>query len=116
MGSSAIQLFGRKKCRVTQKAERFFRDRSVSYQFIDLDRKPMSPGELTSVVQKLGAETLIDTGSPVYQRRGMQYMDFDPAEELAEHPGIMRTPVVRRGSDAVVGDEPDGWARVAGLR
>ncbi len=115
MGAT-IQVFGRKKCRDTQKAERFFKDRSVAYQFVDLNIKPMSPGELKSVVAVIDAEKLIDSDSAAYKQRGMAWMQYDPQQELAEYPQLMRTPVVRCGKDATVGFDPDGWSRLAAGR
>lgn len=114
MGDSSIQIFGRKKCRASQKAERFFRDRGIPYQFVDLERKPMSAGELRSVLDKVSADDLIDSESPSYRKRGMAWMEFDAVEELAEDPGLMRTPVVRRGSDAAAGENLAAWKRLAG--
>ena len=114
MGATTIQIFGRKKCRDTQKAERFFKDRGIAYQFVDLQVKAMSAGELNSVLQKIAVEQLIDSESAAYKKRGMAWMEYDPVEELVEEPGLMRTPVVRRGADATVGHDPDGWLRLAG--
>lgn len=113
MATTGLQLFGRKKCRITQKAERFFRDRGVSFQFVDLEQKPLSPGELSSVVAAIGAEALIDSDGTVFRSRGMQHLVYDPMVELMEHPGLVRSPVVRRGAAACVGDDPDGWKRLA---
>ena len=56
-----IQVFGTKKCNDTKKAERFFKERGIKYQFIDMKEKSMSKGELTSVAQAVGGiENLID--------------------------------------------------------
>ena len=115
MGATTIQLFGRRKCRDTQKAQRFFKDRGIAYQFVDLNVKPMSPGELKSVVAVIDAEKLIDSDSAAYRKRGMAWMQYEPQQELAEHPQLMRTPVVRCGADATVGFDPDGWSRLAGI-
>lgn len=112
MAESSIQIFGRKKCRTTQKAERFFRDRGIRYQFVDLDLRPMSTGELRSVLNNIAAEELIDPESQSYRRRGMAWMEFDAADELADDPTLMRTPVVRRGAHAAAGDDPAGWKRL----
>ena len=111
--TSSIQIFGRRKCRVTRKAERFFRDRGIPYQFVDLDLKAMSAGELRSVLQSIPASELIDAESPSYRKRGMAWMEFDAEEEIAEDPGLMRTPVVRRGSLAAAGDDPAAWKRLS---
>ena len=104
-----IQIIGTKKCRETQKTERYFKERNIAYHFVDLNQRALSPGELQSVVRAIGADALIDSDSKIYNKKGMQYMDFDPVEELSENPLLMRTPVVRDGHKAVLGYDPDGW-------
>ena len=49
-----IQIFGTKKCNDTKKAERFFKERGIKYQFIDMKEKGMSKGEFNSVAQVNG--------------------------------------------------------------
>lgn len=101
---ASLQLFGRRKCRQTQKAERWLKERRWDYHFIDLDAKPLSPGELDSVARAVGSyNCLIDETSPVFQKKGLKFMDFDAREELLENPGILRTPILRRSPKAVVG-------------
>ena len=47
-----IQIFGTKKCNDTKKAERFFKERGIKYQFVDMKEKGMSKGEFNSVAQR----------------------------------------------------------------
>ena len=108
-----IQIFGTKKCNDTRKAERFFKERRVPYQFIDLSQKGMSRGELASVKQAVGIENLIDREGRQYKERNFGYMDFDIEEELLEDPLLFKTPVVRRGRKAVVGNNPGAWKELA---
>ncbi len=110
-----IQIIGTKKCRETQKTERYFKERKIAYHLADLNQRELSVGELKSVITSLGADELIDTESKLYKKKGMQFMDFDPLEELADHPDLMRTPVVRDGSKAVIGFNPDLWKSVLGV-
>lgn len=49
-----IQIFGTKKCNDTKKAERFFKERGIKYQFVDMKEKGMSKGEFNSVAQANG--------------------------------------------------------------
>ena len=49
-----IQIFGTKKCNETKKAERFFKERGIKYQFVDMKKKGMSKGEFNSVAQANG--------------------------------------------------------------
>ena len=104
-----IQIFGTKKCKSTQKAVRFFKERGISPHQVDLKEKGISPGELSSVARAVGADGLIDTESKVYREKGMAYMEFDPLEEILENPLLLKTPIVRRGGEATVGLAAETW-------
>jgi arsenate reductase len=104
-----IQVFGLKKCRNTQKAERFFKERGIPYQFINLAEKGMSRGELNSVARAVGLENLIDREGKEYEKAYMRYMDVDIEEALLENPLLFKTPVVRKGGQAVAGYAPNEW-------
>ena len=108
-----IQIYGRKKSKDTKKAQRFFSDRGIDVQFVDLDAKAPGSRELELFAQVLGAEELIDTESKAYKTRGMSYMDFDPLEEIAEHPGLLRVPIVRSGREVSLGVDESFWKRLA---
>ncbi len=109
----ALQIFGTRKCAATRKAERFFKERDIPYQFVDLAEKGISPGELTAIGKAAGADALIDENSKPYRDRGLAHMDFDPEEEILAHPLLLRTPVVRDGPRAVLGDKPTEWKQFA---
>ncbi len=109
----ALQVFGTRKCQDTKKAERFFKERGVKYQFIDLAEKGMSPGELASVAAALGIDALVDPSSSRYAERGLAHLECDLAEELLADWRLMRTPVVRNGRRAAVGFAPEAWASLA---
>ena len=106
-----LQIFGTRKCPDTRKAERFFRDRGVAFQLIDLAEKGISPGELASVVaaMKQKADSLLDTGGRRYRDRGLAWQDFDAQEEILADPLLLRTPIVRDGKRAAVGADPAAW-------
>ncbi len=114
----ALQIFGTKKCQDTKKAERFFKERGIRFQFIDLADKGISPGELRSVREALssaqgaalGAESLLDRSGQRFVARGLKYMDFDIEEEILADPLLLRTPIVREGRKAVIGNDPEAWA------
>ncbi len=112
---SVIQIFGSKKCRDTQKAERFFKERGIKYQFIDLAEKGMSPGELDSVRSVIPLEKLINLESKEFSRLNLAFMKFDILEKLLEYPLLLNTPVVRRGKSAACGFDPAGWEKIAEL-
>ena len=108
-----IQIYGRKKCAATRKAERFFSERRIPIQSIDVEVKPPGRREIELFIQVIGAEPLIDTGSRLYRDRGLAYLEYDPAEEITDHPAILRTPVVRSGRVLAVGDDESSWKRIA---
>ena len=110
-----IQIFGTKKCAETRKAERFFRERRIAFQFVDLARKGLSPGELASVAARVGGlAALADTACKRWIERGLKYSaPTGPRLEaiLLEDPLCLVTPIVRSGKDATVGYQPEVWAR-----
>ncbi len=105
-----IQIFGRSKCFDTKKAERWFKERRIKYQLIDIDRYGMSKGELTAVKNAVGLESLLNEKAADFPL--VQYLayDADKFEKLLENPRLIRTPVVRNGKQATVGYQPDIWA------
>lgn len=106
-----IQIFGASKSFDTRKAERWFKERRIKYQYIDVPSKGLSPREYQSVKQKVGFEALVDTKSRAYEACYMAYLTPDAQEEkLLEHPELFRTPIVRNGKDATVGYCPEIWA------
>jgi len=109
----SLQIWGTKKCSDSRKAERFFKERGVKFQSIDLAQKGMSPGEVRSVAARVGGpEQLIDREGKRYLERGLKYAaPTGPRIEkmLAEDPLLLRTPIVRDGGRATVGYQPDVW-------
>ena len=109
-----IQIFGTKKCNDTKKAERFFKERGIKYQFIDMKEKGMSKGELTSVASANdGVANLVDSDAKDKDAVALfQYIaDEDKLEKLLETQHIIKTPVVRNGKQSTVGYQPDVWKK-----
>jgi arsenate reductase len=104
-----IQIIGAKKCRETQKAERFFKERRIPYHFRDLTEKGISKGELENIKQAIPLEELIDKEGKQYKKRGLQYMVYDVETEFLDDPLLLKTPIVRNGRLATVGYRPDVW-------
>jgi arsenate reductase len=104
-----IQIIGTKKCRETQKAERFFKERRIPYHFRDLTEKGISKGELENIKQAIPLEELIDKEGKQYKKRGLQYMVYDVETEFLDDPLLLKTPIVRNGRLATVGYRPDVW-------
>jgi len=106
-----IQIFGIKKCFNTKKAERYFKERKINYQFIDLTIKGLSKGELQSVKAAVGLKNLINPNSKDYKRLNMDHIMSESGREeiLLNNPSLFNTPVVRNGKRATVGYEPAVW-------
>lgn len=109
-----IQIFGTKKCNDTKKAERFFKERGIKYQFIDMKEKGMSKGELTSVASSNGG--IMNMINPDAKDKDavalLQYIaDEDKLEKLLENQQIIKTPVVRNGKQATLGYQPEIWKK-----
>ena len=104
-----IQIFGRNKCFDTKKAERYFKERRIKYQMIDLPRYGMSRRELESVKAAVGLDALIDPKAPDVDLIKYMATDAERFERLLEYPDNITTPVVRNGKQATVGYCPDVW-------
>jgi len=106
-----IQIYGKKKCFDTQKAERYFKERRIKYQFIDIIRFGLSKGELKSVSSALGINSLIDSRVKEYQILNLHIIGSPVIREeiLMNNPCLYLTPVVRNGKKATVGFRPDIW-------
>lgn len=106
-----IQIFGTKKCNDTKKAERFFKERRIPYQFIDLKEKSLSKGELQSVKKAIGLENLINKNSKDYKKLNMDKIRGAETREelLLKNSTLYVTPIVRNGKEATVGNSPEVW-------
>lgn len=107
-----IQIFGSKKSNDSKKAERWFKERRIKYQMIDMKEKGMSRGELTSVMQAVGGlDALLDPNAKDKDTLALlRYLTDDAKlEKVLENPQLLRTPVVRSGKKATVGYAPEVW-------
>ena len=104
-----IQILGTKKDNDTRKAERFFKERGISYQFRELSEKGISKGELENITRVIELEKLIDKEGKQYKKRNFSFMKYDIAEELLEDPLLFKMPIVRNGSLCTVGYKPETW-------
>ena len=108
-----IQIFGKSKCFDTKKAERWFKERRIRFQSIDLGKYGISPGELKSVLNAVGLEALVDPKHPDAALLAYLAYDADKVEKLLDNPRLLKTPIVRNGRQATVGYCPEvgqGWA------
>ena len=107
-----IQIFGTKKCNETKKAERYFKERGIKYQFIDMKEKGMSKGEFTAVSNANGGlENLINPDAKDKDTLALvKYIaEEDKLEKLLENQHIIKTPIVRNGKLSTIGYQPDVW-------
>ena len=107
-----IQIFGTKKCNDTKKAERFFKERGIKYQFIDMKEKGMSKGEFTSVAQANGGlENMVNwEGKDQDTLALIKYIaEEDKLAKVLENPSVIRTPIVRNGKQSTIGYQPEVW-------
>ncbi|MDO9534118.1 MAG: arsenate reductase family protein [Bacillota bacterium] len=108
-----VQIYGIKRCFDTKKAERYFKERKIKFQFVDLTIKSLSKGELHSVKNAVGLSSLINSKSKDYKRLNMDRIFTASLKEeiLLNNPTLFRTPIVRNGKEATVGYEPEVWNR-----
>lgn len=107
-----IQIFGKSKCFDTKKAERYFKERKIKYQSIDIAKYGMSRGEFNSVKAAVGGlDKLIDENSTENDAALIKYLAGNEAKEgkLLENPRLFKTPIVRNGKQATVGYQPEVW-------
>lgn len=104
-----IQIIGTKKCKETQKAERYFKERRIPFHFRDLAEKGLAKGELENISQVIPLDDLIDRESKRFKDRGMQFMVFNVEEELLNDPLLLKTPVLRNERLVTIGYKPDVW-------
>jgi len=104
-----IQIYGKAKCFDTKKAERYFKERGIKYQSVDILAKGLSKGELTSVIRSVGnLLDLVDEKASDYAM--IKYLIPEQHEEkLMNNPKLYKTPIVRNGKSATVGYQPDIW-------
>ena len=109
-----IQIFGTKKCNETKKAERFFKERGIKHQFVDIREKGLSKGELNSVAQANGGiENMIDQDCKDKDTLALlRYIaEEDKIEKVLENQQVLKTPIVRDGRQSTLGYQPDVWKK-----
>lgn len=106
-----IQIYGARKCFDTKKAERYFKERNIKYQYIDLFRYGLSKGEFESVKLSVGLSDLINMEAKDYEKLNLHHIrGNDIREEIVfKNPKLLNTPIVRNGKQATVGYKPEVW-------
>ena len=115
-----IQIFGTKKNNDSKKAERYFKERGIRFQYIDMAEKGLSKGEFQSVLSAVGCiSALVDANAKDQETvQILSYLSADDAvQKVFENQQIMALPVVRNGKRATAGYQPDIWkSRIVGIK
>ncbi len=109
-----IQIFGTKKSNDSKKAERYFKERGIHFQYVDMKEKGLSKGEFQSVRSAVGGlDQLIDR-----QAKDREVLDLlphlsasDAEEKVFENQQVLLLPIVRNGKQATVGYQPEIWKK-----
>ena len=107
-----IQVFGREDSSETRAAIRFFKERRLVIQFIDLRRKPIAAGELRRFVDRLGAPALADSAGRAWKEAGLGYVRMTPDElaaRLLADQRLLRVPLVRVANGFAAGRDEPAW-------
>lgn len=106
-----IQIFGRKKCFDTKKAERYFKERKIKFQYIDIDIKGLSKGELNSIKRNISINNLINANTKEYKNLNLDKIRSSEIKEeiLLNNPKLFNSPIVRNGNLATLGYEKETW-------
>ena len=107
-----IQIFGTKKCNDTKKAERYFKERGINYQFVDMKEKGMSKGEFTSVAEKNGGvDNMLNPDAKDKDALALikNIADEDKLTTILSNQQVIKTPIVRNGKQSTLGYQPEVW-------
>lgn len=107
-----VQIFGVKSSKATRAAERFFKERGIAIQFVDLNQKPMAPGEIRRFIERFTLAGLLDSEGKAYVDAGLKYLKMGDAqllEKISREPALLRLPLVRATNRLSVGQEEASW-------
>jgi arsenate reductase-like glutaredoxin family protein len=118
-GMTGVQIFGVRDSAATRAAERFFKERGVAIQFVDLKRKPMAPGEIRRFAERFGLAGLLDREGKAYAESGLAYLRLSEAELLGKierDPRLLRLPLVRSAQRVSIGHDEAAWKTMVPVR
>lgn len=108
----SVQIFGVKNSQATRAAERFFKERRTSIQFVDLKQRPMAPGEIRRFVERFGLTGLLDAEATAYADAGLKYLKLSEnelLERIGREPKLLRLPLVRAANRLSIGHDEGMW-------
>ena len=112
MRMTTVQMFAIKSSQSARAAERFFKERRITVQYVDLQKKPMAAGEIRRFIEKYTLPGLLDTESRAYVDGGLKYMKMSDAEwleKLGKNPQLLRLPLIRAGNKISIGKDEEAW-------
>ena len=107
-----VQIFGVRNSQATRAAERFFKERRIEIHYVDLKKKPMSPGEIKRFIDRFGLAALIDTEGKPYIDAGMKYLkqsDTELLTKIEREPALLRLPLIRCANKLSIGNNQEAW-------
>jgi len=112
-----VQIFGIKGSQETRAAERFFKERRVTIQMVDLKQKAMAPREIRRFTEKFGGlAALLDVNGKSYVDAGLKYLKVTEQElmdRIERDPKLLRLPLVRGGKIVSAGKDEESWKAMA---
>jgi arsenate reductase-like glutaredoxin family protein len=108
----SVQIFGVKSSKATRAAERFFKERGIAIQFVDLQQRPMAAGEIRRFVERFGLPNLLDNEGKAFIDAGLKYLrmgDQQLLEKIAREPALLRLPLIRAGNKLSIGQDETSW-------
>jgi arsenate reductase len=112
MPDPIVQVFGTPDSQATRAAQRFFKERRLEIQFVDVRRKPLAPAELRRFVDRLGARAVADEDSRAWRDAGLTYHRMDDAElteRLLADQRLLKLPLVRVANGVAAGKDESTW-------
>ncbi len=107
-----VQIFGVKNSQATRAAERYFKERRIAIQFVDLKQKPIAAGEIKRFIDRFGWSGLLDTEGKAYIDAGLKYLKVSDSElmtRIERDPQLLKLPLIRGGKLLSVGQDEEGW-------
>lgn len=114
-----VQIFGVKSSQATRAAERFFKERRIAIQFVDLNERPMAPAEIGRFIERFGLPGLLDSDGKAFLGAGLKYLKLSDSallEKIARAPALLRLPLIRAANRLSIGHDDASWKAMIALQ